>query len=101
MNALEYAREKRSPLPSCGTGIGAAPRSFGKSAIWVLANGFFQTLAALLIALLLNQPFRGQNFVRTWIILPWAVPAAVTAILWRWMFDASAGIVNTTIKAWI
>ncbi|MEC8255575.1 MAG: sugar ABC transporter permease, partial [SAR324 cluster bacterium] len=72
--------------------------SLGKSAIWVLANGFFQTLAALLIALLLNQPFRGQNFVRTWIILPWAVPAAVTAILWRWMFDASAGIVNTTIK---
>ncbi|MEC8260072.1 MAG: sugar ABC transporter permease [SAR324 cluster bacterium] len=55
-------------------------------------------MAALLIALLLNQPFRGQNFVRTWIILPWAVPAAVTAILWRWMFDASAGIVNTTIK---
>ena len=72
--------------------------SLGKSAIWVLANGFFQTFAALLIALLINQPFRGQNFVRTWIILPWAVPAAVTAILWRWMFDASSGIVNTTMK---
>jgi len=71
--------------------------SLGRSAIWVLANGFFQTLAALLIALLINQPFNGQNFVRTWIILPWAVPAAVTAILWRWMFDATSGIINTSM----
>ena len=71
--------------------------SLGRSAAWVLANGFFQTLAALLIALLINQPFIGQNFVRTWIILPWAVPAAVTAILWRWMFDATSGIINTSM----
>ena len=71
--------------------------SLGRSALWVLANGFFQTLAALLIALLINQPFNGQNFVRTWIILPWAVPAAVTAILWRWMFDATSGIINTSM----
>nr|MCS5661046.1 sugar ABC transporter permease [Dehalococcoidia bacterium] len=62
-----------------------------------LANGLYQTIVALLIALLINQPFKGQNFVRTWIILPWAVPAAVTAILWRWMFDATSGIINTSM----
>ena len=71
--------------------------SLGRSAVWVLANGVFQTIVALLIALLINQPFKGQNFVRTWIILPWAVPAAVTAILWRWMFDATSGIINTSM----
>ncbi len=71
--------------------------SLGRSAVWVLANGLFQTIVALLIALLINQPFKGQNFVRTWIILPWAVPAAVTAILWRWMFDATSGIINTSM----
>ena len=71
--------------------------SLGRSAVWVLANGLFQTIIALLIALLINQPFKGQNFVRTWIILPWAVPAAVTAILWRWMFDATSGIINTSM----
>ena len=71
--------------------------SLGRSAVWVLANGFFQTFVALLIALLINQPFKGQNFARTWIILPWAVPAAVTAILWRWMFDATSGIINTSM----
>ena len=71
--------------------------SLGRSAVWVLANGLFQTFVALMIALLINQPFKGQNFVRTWIILPWAVPAAVTAILWRWMFDATSGIINTSM----
>ena len=71
--------------------------SLGRSAAWVLGNGLFQTIVALLIALLINQPFKGQNFVRTWIILPWAVPAAVTAILWRWMFDATSGIINTSM----
>ena len=71
--------------------------SLGRSTVWVLANGLFQTIVALLIALLINQPFKGQNFVRTWIILPWAVPAAVTAILWRWMFDATSGIINTSM----
>jgi len=44
--------------------------SLGRSAVWVIANGLFQTVISLLIALLINQPFRGQNFVRTWILLP-------------------------------
>ena len=74
--------------------------SLGRSAVWVLANGFFQTFVALLIALLINQPFKGQNFVRSWMILPWVVPAAVTAILWRWMFDATSGIFNAVLMRW-
>ena len=73
--------------------------SLGRSAVWVIANGLFQTTISLLSSLLINQPFRGQNFVRTWILLPWAVPAAVTAILWRWMFDATSGIINTSMMS--
>lgn len=68
--------------------------SIWRSAVWVIANGVLQTLAALAVALLLNRPFRGQGFVRSWIVLPWVVPVAVIAILWRWMLDASAGVVN-------
>ena len=33
--------------------------SLGRSAVWVLANGLFQTFVALMIALLINQPFKG------------------------------------------
>lgn len=68
--------------------------SIGRSIVWVIGNGVLQTAAALVVALLLNRPFRGQGFVRSWIVLPWVVPVAVIAILWRWMLDASAGVVN-------
>ena len=74
--------------------------SVGRSVIWVVGNGLLQTLVALLVALLINQPFKGQNFVRSWMILPWVVPAAVTAILWRWMFDATSGIFNAVLMRW-
>ena len=72
--------------------------SLGKSAIWVLANGFFQTLAALFDRITAQPAFSRTEFCSDLDHLAMAVPAAVTAILWRWMFDASAGIVNTTIK---
>lgn len=65
-----------------------------RSAIWVVTNGVLQTVVALGVALMLNRPFWGQNFVRSWIVLPWVVPLAVIAILWKWMLDATAGVVN-------
>ncbi|MGH3665871.1 MAG: carbohydrate ABC transporter permease [Egibacteraceae bacterium] len=65
-----------------------------RSVVWIVGNGVLQTATALAVALLLNRPFRGQGFVRSWIVLPWVVPVAVIAILWRWMLDASAGVVN-------
>ena len=71
--------------------------SLGRSVVWILGNGILQTVVALIVALLINRPFRGQNFVRSWLILPWVVPTAVTAILWRWMFDATAGVFNALL----
>jgi hypothetical protein len=49
---------------------------------------------AFAAALALNQAFRGRRFARTWIILSWIIPTIVIAILWRWMLNASYGIVN-------
>lgn len=46
------------------------------------------------IALLLNKTFRGRNLVRGLILLPWAVPALVSALMWRWMFDDLSGVLN-------
>ena len=57
--------------------------SLGKSAIWVLANGFFQTLAALLIALLLNQPFLPDNSQKpvSFLKVSWRKPLLVSFLL--------------------
>ena len=71
--------------------------SMGRSLVWVLGNGVLQTLLAFIAALVLNLPFRGRVFARTWVILPWIVPTVVAVIVWRWMLGTSGGIVNTIL----
>lgn len=50
-------------------------------------------VGALFTATLLNQNVRGLGAWRTLYYLPAVLPAAATALLWRWMF-ASDGIIN-------
>ena len=54
-------------------------------------------VAALLTATLLNQDVRGLGAWRTIYYLPAVLPAAATALLWRWMF-ASNGLINSIIS---
>jgi ABC-type sugar transport system permease subunit len=48
----------------------------------------------LFLALALNQAFRGRGLVRAAVLIPWSIPTVVAALLWRFLFDAQAGIVN-------
>jgi ABC-type sugar transport system permease subunit len=49
------------------------------------------------LALVLNQAFRGRGVIRALVLVPWAIPTVVTALLWRFLFDGSAGIVNVVL----
>jgi multiple sugar transport system permease protein len=69
-----------------------------RTLVWVLANGVLQLVLALIAATALNNKFRGMHMVRAWIILPWVVPVAVIAILWRWMLDATSGGINWALE---
>jgi multiple sugar transport system permease protein len=56
------------------------------------------TLAAGLgIALLLNRSFPGQRVVRTLMLTPWVVPSFVVAVLWGFMWQRDAGIINKVL----
>ncbi len=46
------------------------------------------------VARLLLTDFRGRLLVRSVVILPWALPGAVAAVLWTWIFHPSWGILN-------
>jgi len=48
----------------------------------------------VLVALLLNEPFRGNTALRIGMILPWALPAAVAGLVWKWIFLDSWGALN-------
>jgi ABC-type sugar transport system permease subunit len=51
------------------------------------------------IALLLNQEFKGRGFVRALVLIPWAIPAVVNGIMWKWMLDSSYGIFNALLQS--
>ena len=46
------------------------------------------------IALVLNKQFFGRGFVRGLMILPWAMPTVVNAVMWKWIFNADFGAAN-------
>jgi ABC-type sugar transport system permease subunit len=53
----------------------------------------------VLVALLLNEPFFGNALLRVGMLLPWALPATVAALIWKWIFLDSWGALNAGLYA--
>lgn len=49
---------------------------------------------ALLIALLLNETFRGRRFISAMVLVPWAIPTVANGLLWKWIYDSGYGALN-------
>ncbi|HEV7604657.1 MAG TPA: sugar ABC transporter permease [Candidatus Limnocylindrales bacterium] len=49
------------------------------------------------LALLMDQPLRGRWLLRTLVILPWALPTIVNALMWRWIDNAEYGSLNALL----
>jgi arabinogalactan oligomer/maltooligosaccharide transport system permease protein len=67
---------------------------FGKTVLWTALNVAFHVGLGLLLAVALNGPVLGKGLYRTLLIIPWAVPAYITSLTWRGMFDYEYGAVN-------
>ncbi|GAA1697742.1 carbohydrate ABC transporter permease [Kribbella sp. NPDC056951] len=52
-----------------------------------------ETLLGVLMALVMHKAFKGRAIVRASILVPWAIPTVVSALLWKWIFQAD-GIAN-------
>ncbi|HEY65693.1 MAG TPA: sugar ABC transporter permease [Caldilineae bacterium] len=53
---------------------------------------------SLLVAVLLNTDIRGLGLYRTIYYLPSILPAVATALLWRWVFNPDAGLLNNLLQ---
>ncbi len=63
---------------------------------WTVVTVSLETILGLWFATIMNREFRGRALVRAAILVPWAIPTAVTAKLWFFMF-AYDGIVNKAL----
>lgn len=55
-------------------------------------------VAGILLALLLNTNVRGRSVFRTLFYLPSITPVVASAILWLWMFNPRAGLINYVLS---
>ncbi|MBC7822538.1 MAG: sugar ABC transporter permease [Candidatus Parcubacteria bacterium] len=69
-------------------------QSLGNSAVFTVFSVLLEFILGLGIALVLNQTFKGRGIVRTIAILPWALPTALIALAWTWIFNDQYGVVN-------
>jgi len=67
--------------------------------IWTVSCVFFHYTIGLALAMLLNRKVRGRGIYRVLLILPWAVPAFVSAFAWKFIFDRDSGLINAVITA--
>jgi trehalose/maltose transport system permease protein len=69
------------------------------TAIFTLVSVTLEFLIGLGIALAINQAFRGRGLVRAAILVPWAFPTVISAVMWRLMFQDQVGIINYVVNA--
>lgn len=61
---------------------------------WVFVSLFFQFLLGFILALLLWKGFKGKTAYQSLAFLPWAIAGFITAIVFRWMFNAQFGVLS-------
>jgi multiple sugar transport system permease protein len=58
------------------------------------ASVLLETLLGIGFALLLDRSFRGRGLLRAAVLVPWALPTAVIALAWAWVFNDAFGVAN-------
>ncbi|SDE69292.1 carbohydrate ABC transporter permease [Auraticoccus monumenti] len=55
-----------------------------------------ETVLGVAMALIMAKAFKGRGIVRAGILVPWAIPTIVSALMWKLIFD-EAGVMNRII----
>ncbi|OIK07854.1 carbohydrate ABC transporter permease [Streptomyces monashensis] len=70
--------------------------AFWNTTFFAVVTVGLETVIGVAMALIMHRAFRGRALVRAGILVPWAVPTAISGLLWRWIFN-SDGIANALI----
>jgi multiple sugar transport system permease protein len=71
-----------------------ALQSLLTSMIFVAVTTPIEVLLGLGMALVLNESFRGRGWLRSIVLVPWAIPTVVASQMWRFIFNDRYGLFN-------
>lgn len=66
--------------------------------IFTVASMLLHVILGVGLALMLNIKFKGRKFLRTIVLIPWAMPMVVAGLAARWAFNDTYGLVNDLIR---
>lgn len=72
-------------------------RSIGVTAWFVAISVSAEMVLGVAVALLVNRQFHGRTAVRALLVLPWALPTVVNALMWRLIYNPDFGALNAAL----
>jgi len=67
--------------------------------LFTVASVAVETVLGTVIALALNAHLPGRGLLRAAVLIPWAIPTAVSAQMWNWMYNDLYGVLNHVLLA--
>lgn len=67
--------------------------------IWTVAVVVISTVLGFILALLLNNKFKGRKIARAIVVFPWATTLVIQASVWKFIIDTDYGALNTLLKS--
>lgn len=61
---------------------------------FTVATVVLELLIGFAAALVMNKAFRGRGLVRAAILIPWAIPTSVSAMMWKFIYNDQYGLFN-------
>ena len=66
--------------------------------IWTVVVVVLSTVLGFILALILNNQFKGRKVARAIIVFPWATTLVIQASVWKFIIDKDYGALNTLLK---
>ena len=76
--------------------LGRLTNAFLNTMFFTIVAVAMETILGVIMALIMNQAFRGKGVVRAAILVPWAIPTIVSAKMWSLIFN-SDGVANVLL----
>jgi len=72
--------------------------TIGVSVYYTAGSVIVELLLGLVVALVLNESFRGRGLMRAAMLVPWAIPTVISARLFNWMYSPGVGAFNALLN---
>ncbi|WP_104668231.1 carbohydrate ABC transporter permease [Ensifer adhaerens] len=78
---------------------GMLATTWANTLIYVALAVITETVFGVLAAALINQVKVGRQWILAAVILPWALPGVVNSVIWLWIYQPGAGLLNGILSA--